>query len=73
MTVPFLSPCFQKVDFPGVNQLQFPLQLILSTDIIFLYSDPAFQVLKDEPRFRALVAKLEALPKPEQTREEKKI
>mgnify|MGYP005796391883 CR=1 FL=1 len=39
MTVPFLSPCFQKVDFPGVNQLQFPLQLILSTDIIFLYSD----------------------------------
>ena len=35
--------------------------------------NPAFQVLKDEPRFRALVTKLEALPKPERIREERKI
>lgn len=43
-------------------------------DIISAVTEnPAFQVLKDEPRFRALVTKLEALPKPEQTREERII
>lgn len=34
--------------------------------------NPAFQVLNDEPRFRALVTKLEALPKPERITEERK-
>ena len=43
-------------------------------DIISAVTEnPAFQVLDDEPRFRALVTKLTALPKPERTREEKKI